>query len=182
MSDKKKYYDVTGRGFSLARMWAQYGSNNEGVCFIINKKKLMEQIRSNIELYKAEDVKYKDTFDNYFISDEKIEELYRKISTLSNGTLTFTNLLKKDNEFVKYNYFEKLKDWENEREFRILAYVDQIKYTLTIDHFDTYVEGVVVGEKIDPAYEHVIRALIKEKCKDCLVKKISFENYICRVK
>ena len=34
-SEKIKYNDYTGRGFSLPRMWAQYANNNDGVCFVL---------------------------------------------------------------------------------------------------------------------------------------------------
>ncbi|WP_285958930.1 DUF2971 domain-containing protein [Thomasclavelia spiroformis] len=181
MSERKLYYDVTGRGFALPRMWAQYASNNEGVCFVINKEKLMKQIMSKVEVYKYQNVRYKKAFDNYILSKEKIDSLYKKISSNANGSMTLVNLFQKDDDFVKYNYFEKLDDWKNEQEFRILAYIDDPEYIMSIDDFNTYIEGVVIGEKIDPAYEKVIRKLISEICKECSVKKITFENYICRI-
>ena len=39
LSRDQRRANVIGRGFALPRMWAQYSSNNEGVCLIINKDK-----------------------------------------------------------------------------------------------------------------------------------------------
>lgn len=47
-SDKIRYNDYTGRGFTLPRMWAQYANNNDGVCFIFDKKKILDLIYSEL--------------------------------------------------------------------------------------------------------------------------------------
>lgn len=44
LSRDQRRANVIGRGFALPRMWAQYSSNNEGVCLIINKDKLLNYI------------------------------------------------------------------------------------------------------------------------------------------
>lgn len=36
-------FDVSGRGFALPRMWAQYAGKNSGVCFVVRKKPFVQK-------------------------------------------------------------------------------------------------------------------------------------------
>ncbi len=183
---KKQYYDVSGRGFALPRMWAQYASNNEGVCFIINKEKL-EKAVEHITLIKSDKVIYKKIYDRYIINEENINLLYKQISNIANGRMVFIDKSINDADFLKYNYFEKLDDWENEREYRMVTMTENTDDIVSVKKLFSFVEGIVIGEKINPAYEYTIKTLIKNKSpnKDkliCSVKKIEFGSDICRVK
>lgn len=176
--DKERYYDVLGRGFALPRMWSQYASNNEGVCFIINKQKFEEQVKKKVAIYKSSKVVYKSLFDSYTICEKELEELMAKIHSAANGKFTFVSFFQDDKKFLKYNFFEKLKDWENECEFRYIAIVDDSSYQLIIDSLFDYIEGVVIGENIDRSYEEVIKKLIDGRCD---IKKICFGSRICKL-
>lgn len=176
---KDKYFDVSGRGFALPRMWAQYADNNAGVCLIINKACLEDQLRNRIEFFKCSKVVYKGFFDVYKIDEAKLNELSKKIEMVANGGLTLVNLMQKDKVFLQYNFFEKLNDWQNEHEYRYLALTDKPENMITVKNLFQFVEGIVIGEKIDPAYEEAIRKLVDKRCD---IKKIFFENRACRVK
>lgn len=179
------YYDVSGRGFALPRMWAQYANSNEGVCFIFNKKKLVEAIEEKVAFVKHDNVSYKRIFDKYFISSEKMAMLFERITKVANGNLTLLNMMQGDKDFLKYNFFEKLDDWSNEHEYRMVALTDKRdspNYRLPIDGITSFLEGVVIGEKIDPSFEKTIKLLIKDKQARCEVKKISFDSPFCKVK
>ena len=67
LTSKDKYYNVLGRGFALPRMWAQYASDNKGVCLIIDKEKLLDKVDKQLEFHKESSVKYKKFFANYYI-------------------------------------------------------------------------------------------------------------------
>lgn len=175
--EKDRYYNVIGRGFALPRMWAQYASDNTGVCFIIDREKLLSQIDKKIEYHSEGSVKYKDFYANYTIKNDVIDSLYDKITLLANSNLTMAKLFSKDSDFIKYNYFEKLSDWESENEYRIVALTDN-ESLVNIEGLHSYLKGVVLGENIDPAYESVIKILLKDCCE---IKKISFDNSICRI-
>ena len=176
---KDKYFDVSGRGFALPRMWSQYASNNEGLCFIINKEKLEEQINDSMEFFKSGRVSYKGFFDCYKINEDKLDILSKRIEMVANGGLTLLNLMQKDKDFLNYNFFEKLNDWKNEHEYRYLALTDNSHNVISIKNLFKYVEGIVIGEKIEPAYENVIKKVINDKCE---VKKIIFGNRSCKLK
>lgn len=179
------YYDVSGRGFALPRMWAQYAGSNEGVCFIFNKKKLIEAIERKVAFLKHGKVSYKKIFDKYFISSKQMEILFERITKVANGSLTLLNMMQEDKEFLKYNFFEKLDDWSNEHEYRMVALIDKRdspNYRLPIVGITSFLEGVVIGEKIDPSFEKTIKQLIKGRRAPCEMKKISFDSALCKVK
>lgn len=184
LSGKDKYYDVSGRGFALPRMWAQYASDNEGICFILNKEKLLRKVKDQIAVYKEGPVLYKRFFDGYRMTENQFNSLYAKVSQMANGGLTLLSLVINDDNFMKYNFFEKSDDWQNEHEYRIVA-VSLEEKILEIKGIFSCMEGIVVGEKIEPAAEKIIRMLVDEKNGDqydCEVKKIIFGNQICKIK
>ena len=183
MGKKDMYYDVSGRGFALPRMWAQYASNNMGVCFVFNREKLEELVKRKIAFTKAAPVKYKKFFNRYIIDTERMDVLYDKISMISNGSLTLLDMIRKDNDFLTYNFFTKLDDWKNEHEYRIVALIDNKNHLdrLAIDKVSSCLEGVVIGEQIDPAYEKTIKILIQSMGNKCDVKKIQFTSRMCKL-
>lgn len=185
MDQKEIYFDVSGRGFALPRMWAQYAKNNEGICFVFNRKKLLELIEGQVAYSKSDSVKYKKFFDRYSLTSDRINSLYEKISMIANGSLTMVDMLHKDKDFLKYNFFEKLDDWKNEHEFRVIALIDKKddpNYRLSITGITPLIEGVVIGENMDPAYENTIKMLIRDTKNKCEVKRILFDSRMCKLK
>ena len=119
-----RYYDYSGRGFALPRMWAQYANNNTGVCFIFNKQKILDKL-SHISRHYELDVDYKPFTERFNIDGQTVNSLYEKIECNNNGRLTFYDYInnyrgKKIPPYIKYNFFQKLNDWANEQEYRIL--------------------------------------------------------------
>lgn len=176
--DYERFFDLKGRGCALPRMWAQYASNNEGVCLIFDKNKLLEAVNKVTDYSKADSVIYEDYFYSYQLSVEDLRSLKTKIKQDSKGVLPIANLFKTEAEFIKYNYFVKLKDWQNENEYRILALASNDE-ELAIDNIFNYLVGVVVGEKNDIAFTNVIKLLLDGKVD---IKKIVFDNLICKFK
>lgn len=189
VGNKDMYFDVSGRGFALPRMWAQYAGNNVGVCFVFNKNKLVELCEDKIAFIKHDCVKYKNFLDAYYIGEKRMDALYKKFSMVENGSLPLVDMIQNDKEFLKYNFFTKLNDWANEQEYRIIALTDRKdkkNFRLSINGVLLCLEGIVVGAKIDDSYERVIKLLV-ESCKKKLkidkmeVKKIQFDNHMCKL-
>ena len=176
---KDKYFDISGRGFALPRMWAQYASNHEGVCFIVNKRIFDEQL-SQLAYCESRKVKYNSFFSSYTIYEQELQHLYNRCIQFANGMLSFIDLINSNSSFMNYNYFEKQRDWENEKEYRYVTLVDTARsnFDVKIGNLFGYVEGIVIGEKIDIAFENVMRLLLKDKC---CVKKIHFGTNMCYV-
>ena len=176
--EKDKYFDFTGRGFALPRMWAQYASNHEGICFIVNKHKFDEKLK-NLLYCRQSKVKYENYFKPFSIDEKKLDSLYQQVTYYYSGDLSFFHFLTSDDHFVNYNYFTKQKDWENEHEYRYISFVNhETKKEIKIENLFDFLEGIVIGEKIDPAYENVIRNIVDNRCD---IKKIHFCSGMCNL-
>lgn len=173
------YDDFTGRGFALPRMWAQYGENNEGVCLIINKKGLINLIE-NTPKYRRQiirygDVDYKSIFDSYTMTFEEIKDLKDYFSN-SNAILNY-QFLSENKKFIERNYFTKSLDWQQENEYRLLAYNETPIY---VENLREYLVGIVVGETMAKVNKKIIYELSKEICDQ--IKQIQFNYSECTLK
>lgn len=169
--------NVIGRGLALPRMWAQYSANNSGVCFIFNKQKLINSIKAQGLIFLANKVQYVDNYANNQLKKEDIQQLYKKIVQEYNNV--FLEMIRKNNDFLIYNFFTKLNDWESENEYRIMTYIcDKDSNTkVEIDELYKFLEGVVVGQNI--ADENCV--ILNKLTKDVKIRKIYFDNHITSI-
>lgn len=103
--------------YYLPRMWAQYGDNNEGVCLIFNKEKLIEQIQNQINsLYylKHRKVRYRDLLKDHINPNFKIFDDETK-----NTKKFIIEDLENRSEDI---YFTKDIDWRDEQEYKFLLW------------------------------------------------------------
>lgn len=179
VNERHFYSDYSGRGFALPRMWAQYASNNNGVCFIFNKKKLISIIQKalSVELIHNGDVKYLSHFEPLDIDLSDVLEYIKEWDAKSELVRNINELdfFKKHKNFVEYNYFSKLNDWEGENEYRFLAYGDKDYYISNI--FESIV-GIVVGEAIETSNLRIIQLLCDDKFE---IMKIAFNCAGCNL-
>lgn len=159
-NNKFFYYDISGRGFALPRMWAQYSSNSTGVCFIIDKKRFENELNDNLSFYKSRKVNYNYITNNYVIDSTKFESLSKKITTNSLGSITLLNSMLSDDDFIRYSFFEKSSDWSNEQEYRYITITDNPTNVVAIKNLFNYLAGIVVGEKMAPAYVNAIKKIL----------------------
>lgn len=174
------YNDYTGRGFALPRMWAQYANNNDGVCFIFNKRKLQSLISDELgeNLIYQNKISYISQYsqeNNKIFDYEQLRFLLKSNNELAKN-IQFVSFLKNNIDFTKHNYFSKLKDWENENEFRVLAYGEEEFY---IQKIKDAIVGIVIGEQIKPNNEKIIKMFCKKVCE---IKKIFFSYNGCMLK
>lgn len=73
--DDYKNANVIGRGLALPRMWAQYSANNSGVCFIFNKQKLINHIKSLGYMFLEHDVHYVENYSNKNLKRDYIQKV-----------------------------------------------------------------------------------------------------------
>lgn len=185
--DDRYYIDVSGRGFALPRMWAQYADNNCGVCFIINKEKFEKEIQNNYGIVKiySDYVDYKDVYSTYKMPYEIMDNLFDSIENDENTILNAYIFLSRNIEYVKYSYFTKYSDWMNEREYRYLIGSDNDRLK-EVKGIEKYLEGIVLGENIDSFNEYLIKSLLEyniniNEYRNIELKKIHFDyncNYL----
>jgi len=172
-NERTRFSDYSGRGFAYPRMWAQYAHNNEGVCFVFEKTKLMDLIENSLgpTLIASGNVEYVSQFQSFDLSKETIDSFLKYIDDFKTdklkGIVCATFLMNND-DFVRYNYFHKLDDWAGEHEFRFLAFGDNEHY---IQRISDALVGVIVGEKINTTDERIIKMFCENKFE---LKKISF--------
>lgn len=167
--------DYSGRGFALPRMWAQYAHNNDGVCFVFNKSTLLRTIHNELgaNLICENNINYVSQYTPFDFDYEEAFEFLLNTNSEMTKCMRFADFLKHNLTFTNYNYFCKLDDWENENEFRILAYSDE---NFFINNINTALVGVIIGEHIKPTDEKIVKFFCKDVCE---VKKIDFSYNGC---
>lgn len=111
-------------GYFLPRMWAQYGDNSKGVCFVFDKEKLIQKLKSKLEgsyhFFDGE-IEYKDITDtDYSLSLEKIIKHRKSVifghKNANKQQLMIKNIIENIHDY----YFVKDNDWKGENEYRII--------------------------------------------------------------
>lgn len=86
-------------GFDIPAMWGHYAERGEGVCFVFDKQKILEEAKKN--KCKSSRVLYQETCNDIFYEDKyTVKEFFIK--------------------YLKSLFFTKTKDWSYEQEYRIL--------------------------------------------------------------
>lgn len=179
MSSDEMYFDVSGRGFALPRMWMHYNKLKNGVCLIFNRKKLMRLVSETIDVAGAESVTYKKRFDPHVVSYSTMQYWIDKKSNLF-----FSDVIN-DKEYLRYNFFEKLEDWSDEHEFRIVALNEpdcQPRSRIRVVGIEDSLEGIAISEDMDSSYENTLKLLVINSIPKCEIKRILFGNRIIKTK
>ena len=174
----KDLFDVSGRGFALPRMWAQYSSNNAGVCLIFEKESLVEKTKHFFPEAICQKVEYYEWDKNYKLSKELFDNLLQKM-THNDRSGYFTFLLKEDKDLCDYLYFSKIKDWEGEKEYRFLVPDNSSNQSsFQIEKVLDNLKGVVVGEWMDDSQIKAIKLMIDDRVP---MRQINFTINKCRL-
>lgn len=180
LSKDRLRQNVHGRGFALPRMWAQYAENNAGVCFIFDKKLLEIQMEKSQIKFKEKKVVYTGYYTPVFI-DEKEEKIIKEIFDGSKYA-SILSFIKNHTQFVDYNYFTKLKDWESEYEHRYLNFQEDTQPPMNLESIVEVKElfkclcGVVLGEKISDLNKEVIRLILSSQGKKIPLKQLHYRD------
>lgn len=170
--------DYSGRGFAFPRMWAQYASNNNGVCFVFDKAAIFDLIEESVgaSLIAYGDVNYIDEFPKIDVNLKVVDKLLN-ISAKDEvaRSLNDADFLKSNRCFVQYNYLSKLKDWEHEREYRYVAYGANDFF---VHNISKALCGIIIGEKIKPHNERILQMFC---CNTFEIKKVSFFYNGCKL-
>lgn len=181
LSKYLKLANVIGRGFALPRMWAQYATNNEGVCFIINKQKLIDKLDREGFVYINRDVEYVQQYSTFQINSQDIELLYNKIQNKAVDVMA-EMMRDSSSKYVRYNYFSKLNDWSTENEYRILILYNgpSNEKAKIKDAFD-FIEAMIIGNNTSREYGYILSQIIKDKCPEIEIRQIIFDSIITSV-
>lgn len=169
--------NVIGRGFSLPRMWAQYASDNKGVCFIFNRSKILDKVKGIQHSFMSGDVEYHPLYSPYIMSVDEFDKTYNLITDQYDDAIK--TMLKEEYRFLRYDLFSKLSDWNNENEYRIVIANYSGEKTVKLKRIKEAIEGIVVGANTDSANATIIKLLGEKYELD--VRKIVYDDIITRI-
>lgn len=178
-SKDKSYMDIDplnhlfSRGFAKPRMWAQYGGNHTGVCFVFEKEKLnvaigKEYVGMDTDVYQGSV-----TYQNRPLSEDITRSAY---------TINYPHFLDvglqhyvRQHLFTHYRrlFFEKSLDWRDEEEYRWVL-VSNKEGNLYLNFGDA-LAGIVFGENTE---EKIISSIVEESRKlgDIEFEQMSWKN------
>lgn len=138
--------DILNRGLARTRMWAQYADKHKGVCLVFDKALLIQAVSEHLapRLCFVGDVAYKD---HYVVRKLERHEFMIDVDELESlGTEQYVHAhVQRHHDQL---FFEKLEDWRDEVEWRILALgIDEGPLYLPIEQA---LVGVIHGASIDP--------------------------------
>ena len=169
--------NVIGRGFSLPRMWAQYASDNKGVCFIFNKNKILRKVKRLGHSFMSGNVEYHPLYSPYRMPVDEFNKTYELITTQYDDAIK--TMLKDEYQYLRYDLFSKLSDWSSENEYRIILTNNIGEKTVKLKNIREAIEGIVFGANTDDANTTIINLLGKEYELD--IRKIVYDDIITRI-
>lgn len=145
-------------GFSLQRMWAQYGDTNKGVCLAIDYNKFIKENQEVLERLNVHNgyINYREDVFNQLANPAK-EDLIIFENQKFNLEKTWSNL-KSDKGFIRKNFFCKNEDWSGELEYRFLAFSDSSDpiYLSIKNSLDLVVLGVHFSSHLLPSISAIV--------------------------
>lgn len=161
--------DIFDRGFGKSRMWAQYTDNHKGVCIVFDRsiirKAVEDQFGAKFPVYGGP-VIYKD-------------RLITEVNNPLRGYTIDVDFLEKlgFEEYVKAHveshhkalFFEKVTDWSNENEFRVVVFGEREEDLYL--NIDNAIAGVVFGT--DCSEENISKAV-----SECGKGNVQFEQIV----
>jgi hypothetical protein len=114
-------------GYQLANLWSYYTDKHTGICLKFNKSKLIDFFKSSFVSYfpLSDRVEYKNEIDKLEFDDSHLFDIFEEI---------------KENQ--KPLFFQKLKSWSNEQEFRLVCFsLNEFEYIPLVGLLDEIILG-----------------------------------------
>lgn len=103
-------------GYESSRMWAYYGGNHKGLCLELDRDEFIRENANVIDPNLLRDVEYYE-FDYKWTPHKKVDYTIAEQMGL---TSYLHNIFRQ--EHMQYLYFTKNKEWESEREVRLINF------------------------------------------------------------
>lgn len=166
--------NLQSHGVLKSRMWAQYGENHRGVCIVVSKAKLIEQLTTEFDL------NYRLDYGNIRYEEP---DLSRNIPCLDIDGQELDNLTSSD---VAINFvtnhidellFTKQPDYKDETEFRLVLTPKSLEHVSVPIYVDLLqcVHSIILGDAFPKVYKPTIFQLAQEL--KIPVKKLHWEHH-----
>lgn len=112
--------DIFNRGFAKARMWAQYADSHRGACLVFDRNALAQEVSAHFQGGNVLSglVSYEN--EGHVPGGRQPEFVIQVDDLVASGTERYIQL-----HFQRHHrnlFFRKLRDWQNESEWRVVAY------------------------------------------------------------
>lgn len=158
------------KSFDHPGMWAHYGENHKGMCLVFDLHEL--------------DNLFNDQFKNNTTSGSmQYGTIVHKPIYLENE-ISLEDIFK---DYAKDLFFEKMKDWENEEEFRFVTFdnTEDCNENTYLQYIDNALIAIIVGANFDSIYKCVIEKYLSNRYTQKKNKiefyQMVFDNGIFRV-
>ena len=138
--------DILNRGYAKPRMWAQYAEKHTGICLVFLKSSLLEVVKTHLKSLElvAGPVVYQNRL---VVRSLEPHEFMLNIDVYESvGESKYAQA--HAHQFMPELFFEKLQDWRDENEWRIVAFTDSPDNLLI--PIRQCLAGVVHGDSTDP--------------------------------
>lgn len=143
-------------GYAYANMWAHYGDNHQGVCLELDKAEFIDENKEKIRRKNFQKIKYYE-----FNIKKPVEHKIVDLTKIKNNNIE--DYVK--NEFrdknLKYIYFTKNKEWQPERELRLIYFSHNIENEYC--SIRKSLKNIHFGLDFKPQYIPAISKLIPDK-------------------
>jgi hypothetical protein len=149
--------DLFRRGFTKARMWAQYAENHTGVCLVFDREELLTDVKKHFGnypllhgnvLYRNRDLIRGMDHHEYMLNIDAYESLGPKACVRSHIQIHHRSL-----------FFEKLNDWRDEAEWRAVLLTES-QQSLYLPIKKSLV-AVIHGDATDPDTSELMMSATK---------------------
>jgi hypothetical protein len=111
--------DILLRGLARPRMWAQYAQDHKGFCLVFDREKLLSHMRNqfskNLLLFGS--ISYRNRSFVKSLEPNAFRLEFDKLQEIGMDAYVRAHML----TYFKELYFEKLEDWRDENEWRVLV-------------------------------------------------------------
>jgi hypothetical protein len=110
--------DILLRGLARPRMWAQYAQDHKGFCLVFDKEKLLSRMRQQFSKnsFLSGPVSYKNRSFVQSLEPNAFRLEFDRLQEIGTEAYVREHML----TYFKELYFEKLEDWRDEMEWRVL--------------------------------------------------------------
>jgi len=153
-------------GYEYSKMWAHYGDNHRGICLRIDKNEFLKENSSIIDKSLLKSITYNE------FNVRSPQEKHKEVDHIKMRKIGKDRYLKEifRREYLDYLFFTKDKEWESEREVRLLHFGNPngIEYCSIRNSLKEIHLGV------DFVYNYL--PSIKSLCPDVEIKKMVYKG------
>lgn len=152
MNTYNRNFEFQDYGYNKPRMWAQYGDNHQGMCFVFSKSEINNFINGR-NWYN----KIKSNPVDYNIIEKDFSVVFEELNSIEDNAKLESKFSSLVERYTKHFFFQKHKDYEHESEYRIVR-IDE-KNQDGINLVGT-LKAIILGHRFNMIYYPVLHHIV----------------------